>query len=310
MLQIASALPAGFPAPVLVTQHIGNLASVLPELMRARGPNRAQHPVDGDPPVPGTIYVAPPDRHMLLQDGRLRLSRGPKENYCRPAIDPMFRSVALSMRARAVGVVLTGQLDDGTAGLKAIKLCGGTAIVQDPATALEPAMPASALANVEVDLRVRLEHIVPALERIVGASARPAPEPPDTLHHEQLAHEGVDPMGNLAAIAEPSTLSCPDCGGSLWELKDRKPLRYRCHTGHAFTAASLGFAQGESAEHSLWGGVRALQEREYLLRRLARVARAQGDHAQADAGERQADNARARADELVRMIEHTEEGGA
>ena len=309
LLQIAGALPARFPAPVLVTLHIGSLSSLLPELIRARGPNRALHPADGDRLEPGTIYVAPPDRHLLLQDGRIRLGLGPKENHARPAIDPMFRSMALALRSCAIGIVLSGRLDDGTAGLKAIKECGGTAIVQDPATALEPSMPASALHNVEVDLCLRIADLVPALERIVGAAARAsAAAPPGNLRHEQLAQEGVDSIESLSAIAEPSTLTCPECGGSLWQLKDAKPLRYRCHTGHAFTAASLVFAQGENAEHSLWSGVRALHEREYLLRRLARVARAHGDHAQAQAGERRADDTRARADELVRLIERKDRG--
>lgn len=309
LLQIASALPAGFPAPVLVTQHIGNLASMLPELMHARGANPAVHPADGDALRPGTIYVAPPDRHLLVQGERVRLSRGPKENYCRPAIDPMFRSVALARGSRAIGVVLSGQLDDGTAGLKAIKECGGTAIVQDPATALEPGMPVSALDNVDVDLCLRVADIVPALERRVGAPAWAGPaDPPEHLRREQSVQDGIDPMENLSAIAEPSTLTCPDCGGSLWELKDHQPLRYRCHTGHAFTGTSLVFARGDAAEHSLWSGVRALHEREYLLRRVARVARAHGEHGQAEAGERRADEARMRADELVRIIERKERG--
>jgi chemotaxis response regulator CheB len=243
LLQIAAALPRGFPALVLVTQHVGNLPSMLPELLRARGPHPAIHPLGGEPALPGTIYVAPPDRHMLLVDGRIRLSRGPKENHSRPAIDPMFRSVAHAMRERAIGVVLTGQLGDGTAGLQAIKRCGGTAIVQDPATALEPSMPASALANVQVDLCLHLDEVVPAIERIIG-TAGPGP--------------AVVPGGN--------------------------------------------------AQHSLRSDVRALREREDLLRRAARLARAHGDHAQAEAGERRAEDARARADALVRIIERKERG--
>lgn len=309
LLRIAAALPPRFPAIVLVTQHIGTLPSILPELMRGRGPNHAVHPADGDRPVPGTIYIAPPDQHLLVEQGRIRLYRGPKENYTRPAIDPMFRSVALEYGSRAVGVVLTGQLDDGTAGLKAIKRSGGTAIVQDPATAIEPAMPASALASVEVDLCLRVDEIVPALQRIVAGPAKAAMRAPDDIKREQKILEGQDMIDNLTAIAEPSTLTCPDCGGGLWELKDDKPLRYRCHTGHAFTAQSLAHAQRETAEHGLWAGVRALQERAMLLERMAGVARAQGDPAQAEAGEREARRAHAQAQDLMRMIEERA-GGA
>jgi two-component system chemotaxis response regulator CheB len=311
LLELAGTMPPRFPAIVLVTQHIGDHPSILPELMRARGPNHAMHPHDGDKPVPGTIYVAPPDHHMLLDRDRIRLFRGPRENYCRPAIDPMFRSVALSLRSHAIGVVLTGQLDDGTAGLKAIKQCGGWAIVQDPATAPQPSMPASALANVEVDFRLRIDEIVPAILRIVGGGepAHARAMPPESLQREQMIHHGRQVMENLSAIGQPSGLTCPDCGGGLWELSEQKPLRYRCHTGHAFSAQSLQYAQGESTEHSLWSGVRSLQEREILLRRVAMVARAQGDEAQAQAAQEQADHAHAQAKQLVRMIEE-ENGGA
>ncbi|HUR87674.1 MAG TPA: chemotaxis protein CheB [Ramlibacter sp.] len=310
LLKIAESLPAKFPAIVLVTQHIGNYASLLPELMRASGPNHAMHPDDGDRPLPGTIYVAPPDCHLMLERDCLRLFRGPKENYTRPAIDPMFRSVAMSMRSRAIGIVLTGHLDDGTVGLKAIKHCGGVAIVQDPATAREPSMPRSALANVDVDLCLPLAEIVPAVQRIIAGGPRQAvPDAPiDALNHEQLVHDGSQPMENLAAIADPSMLTCPDCGGGLWEIKDGKPLRYRCHTGHAFTAQTLAHAQTETAEFAMWAGVRALHEKEVLLRRLARVAHSHGDHAQAEAGERQADDTRAQAADLVKMIERKERG--
>jgi two-component system chemotaxis response regulator CheB len=310
LLELAAAMPPRFPTIVLVTQHIGDHPSILPELMRARGPNHAMHAHDGDKPLPGTIYVAPPDHHMLLDRDRIRLFRGPRENYCRPAIDPMFRSVALSWRSRAIGVVLTGQLDDGTAGLKAIKQCGGWAIVQDPATAQQPSMPASALANVEVDFRLRIDEIVPAILRIVGGGEPPQARaaPPESLHREQMIHHGRQTMENLSAIGQPSGLTCPDCGGSLWELKDQKPLRYRCHTGHAFSAQSLQYAQGESAEHALWSSVRSLQEREMLLRRMAFVARAQGDAAQEQAAQEQAERTNEQAQRLVRMIE--EENGS
>jgi two-component system chemotaxis response regulator CheB len=310
LLRIATALPPAFPAIVLVTQHIGTHASLLPDLMRARGPNHAMHPQDGDQPLPGTIYIAPPDHHMMIGNGRIRLFRGPKENHSRPAIDPMFRSVAMAFRSRAIGIVLTGQLDDGTVGLRAIKECGGIAIVQDPASAPEPSMPRHALANVDVDLCLQLEEIVPA---VMGIVARETPQAalaaiPETLQREQMVHDGVEPMQNHTAIARPSTFTCPDCGGGLWEMKETPPLRYRCHTGHAYTAQSLVHAQTETTEYSLWSSVRALHEKEMLLRRLARVARTHGDDAQAGAGERQADEAREQAKELVKMIESKESG--
>lgn len=307
LLQIAQALPRDFPAIVLVTQHIGPFPSLLPELMRSRGPNPALHPHDGDKPLPGSIYIAPPDHHLLFEDGRLRVLRGPKENHCRPAIDPMFRSVALASRSRAIGVVLTGNLDDGTAGLRAIQGCGGIAIVQDPATALEPSMPASALRHLEVDLCLPPEEIVPALLRIVG-TRRPAGRADGTVRREQMILHGRKTLENLDAIGSPSRLTCPDCGGSLWELSDAQPLRYRCHTGHAFSAHSLAGERASKTEESLWAGVRSLQERAMLLRRVAAVAQGQGDRTQAQAARRESERAMARARELSEMI--GEKGGA
>jgi two-component system chemotaxis response regulator CheB len=257
---------------------------------------------------PGTIYVAPPDHHMLFTPDGVRLLRGPRENHSRPAIDPLFRTTALHWREHAIGVVLSGQLDDGTAGLKAIKDCGGVAVVQDPADAVEPSMPASALANVGVDHCVAVAEMAPLLLALVGRAAGPShTRPAEGVAREQAIFERKHVMENLSALAEPSTLTCPDCGGGLWELKDTKPLRYRCHTGHAFTAASLEAAQAETTEHALWSSVRALQEREILLRRLASVAEATGDRAQADAGRRAADRVREQAQQLDKFTQ--EDGG-
>ena len=154
LLDLAAALPADFPACVLVALHVGAHRSLLPELMGARGPLRAVHPHDGQALQRGTIFVAPPDHHMLVEDGRIRLNRGPRENHARPAIDPLFRTAALSHGQRVIGVVLSGRLDDGTAGLQAIKRCGGLAVVQDPRDAEYSDMPRRACDHVDVDICV------------------------------------------------------------------------------------------------------------------------------------------------------------
>jgi two-component system, chemotaxis family, protein-glutamate methylesterase/glutaminase len=310
LLDLACGLPRTLPAVVGVVLHVGALPSILPQLLTARGVLRAVHPRDGDPLRPGTIYVAPPDRHMLFTPDGIRLSQGPRENHARPAVDPLFRTAALHWRARAIGVVLSGQLDDGTAGLKAIKECGGTALVQDPAEAVEPSMPASALANVAVDHCVPVQAMAPLLLELTGREAVAArTRRPERLAREQAIFERRNVMENLSALAEPSALTCPDCGGGLWELKDQRPLRYRCHTGHAFTATSLEAAQGQTAEHALWSSVRALQERELLLRRLATVAEATGDHPQAAAGRRAADRVREQTRQLSSLTQHEEDPG-
>jgi two-component system chemotaxis response regulator CheB len=293
LLEIAQALPSGFPAPVCIVLHIGSNPSLLPELLRFRGNNHAVHAEQGQRLSSGTLHVAPPDCHMLVEGDTLRLTHGPKENFARPAIDPLFRSAAQSLGPRVIGVILTGQMDDGTAGLKAIKECGGIAIVQDPWTAMEPEMPRSALRNVEVDHCVALDQIAPLLARLVGSQSFPVPPPvPVEVNREVAINKGAASMEQLEGIADPSPLTCPDCGGGLWEMKDPKPLRYRCHTGHAYSALSLARAQQDAAEHALWASVRALAERENLLRRVASIAEATGEHAQAAAGRVQAERLR------------------
>jgi two-component system, chemotaxis family, protein-glutamate methylesterase/glutaminase len=300
LIQISEMLPAPFPAPVCIVQHIGSNPSLLPDLLRFRGNNPAVHPEDGESLAAGTLYLAPPDRHLLIDGNTIRLTHGPRENHARPAIDPLFRSAALAFGTRAIGVVLTGQMDDGSAGLKAIKQRGGRAIVQDPATAAEPEMPKSALANVDVDHCVPLEEIGPLLTRLVRKPAPKAPpEPSEALVHEVAINKGNATVEMLEGIATPSPLTCPECGGGLWEMKETKPLRYRCHTGHAYSALSLGQSQKESTEQSLWATIRGLREREMLLRRMASIAEGTGDAAQARAGRAQAE----RLDQQVRVLQ-------
>jgi two-component system, chemotaxis family, protein-glutamate methylesterase/glutaminase len=240
LLELAASLPRELDAVVGMALHVGSRHSILPELLTARGRMPAIHPEDGQPLRPGIIHVAPPDFHMTFTADRVRLSRSARENHARPAIDPLFRSAALAFGDRAIGVVLTGDLDDGTAGLAAIKQCGGIAVVQDPATAVEPSMPASALQHVAVDHCLPLARIPDTLVQLVGrtpaARGAPAPEP---LRREHAIFEGVSVMANLAAMGTSSTLTCPDCGGSLWEVDGSRPLRYGCHSGHAFSARSL-----------------------------------------------------------------------
>ena len=308
LMELAASLPADLPALVAVVLHVGSQQSILPELLARSGPLRAEHPKNGQRWMPGVIYVAPPDHHLLLRGDALSLNRGPRENHARPAIDPLFRSVALGWRERAIGVVLTGDLDDGTAGLAAIKAYGGTAVVQEPAEAVAPSMPASALANVQVDHCLPLAGIGPLLVRLARERQAPVPasEPAPTARvweEEQAIFEGVDSMAKLAAIATPSQLTCPDCGGALSELQGGAPLRFRCHVGHAYTVRSLQDAQAQAGDHALQSSLRALREREMLLRRLANVAEATGDSTQAAAGRRQADRVRSQAQTIVSIIE-------
>ena len=282
LLRLASELPADFPGVVCMVLHIGPHHSILPELLRGRARRPAMHPRDGQRALPGTIYVAPPDHHLLLEGDVLRLSRSARENLARPAIDPLFRSAAVHWRERAVGVVLTGCLDDGAAGLAAIKEAGGIAVVQDPDDAPEREMPLAALAATQVDACLPLAEVAPYLQRLAETRRPAATAPmPERLGRELAINQGADSMEHLGHIADTSNLTCPDCGGALWEVREQNVLRYRCHTGHAFGAASLAYGQGQVANQQLWGGLRALRERAMLLRRMATVARGMDDPDQA-----------------------------
>ena len=307
LLALCGLLPAHFPAALLIVLHVGNNPSVLPMLLSSRGHHRAVHGEDGLAIEAGTIYVAPPDQHMLVEDGVIRLSRGAKEHHTRPAVDPLFRSAALAYGGRVIGVVLTGRLDDGTAGLQAIKDCGGLAVVQDPADAEYPAMPQSALQSVEIDRCVPLASMASTLMQLLEepiTRAAPDPQASRRLARETAVSDGKgNAIENLRALGAPSTFTCPDCDGVLWEITDLQPPRYRCHTGHAFSLRSLVEGQTVTTEGAIWGAVRALQSHEEALRRLAGQNLHVGDQAEAAAEEARADEAAAQANLLLRMLQ-------
>jgi two-component system chemotaxis response regulator CheB len=293
---LVAKLPAGIAAPILLVLHIGANRSQLPELLNARGPNRAVFAATGMAPQAGTIYVAPPDQHVLLEGGRIRLYHGPKELFARPAINPLFRSAALDCGSRVIGVILTGMLDDGTAGLHAVKVCGGTAVVQDPQDALEPSMPRSALANVAVNYISKIETMAELLDTLASSRTTPIDiSAPAWLRIEHAISIGRAHMQDLAGVGNPSPFTCPDCGGALFELKNDRPLRFLCHTGHAFSLRSLASTHDHVADQALWAALRALQEKEALLRRLAKL--------EAEEASTRAEDTVAEADRLASLIQ-------
>jgi two-component system chemotaxis response regulator CheB len=301
---LAACLPADFAASVCVVLHIGAHQSALPTLLAAVGPLPAAHPAHGEKLRPGRILVAPPDHHLMLQGNTVLLTRSAKEHYTRPAVDPLFRSAALSLGPRVIGVLLTGSLYDGAAGLHAIKECGGLAVVQDPQDAEDPAMPSAALQAVAVDHCEPLERIAPLLVQRVREPAPAAAEPPLRLRHEHLAGlGGENAMDELRQAGTPSTLACPDCKGTLWEIYASHPSRYRCHTGHAFSLRSLAAVQQENTEDALWSALRALQEKEALLRKVAALDRSAGDEAHALNAEDEANRISEQAQMLRKLLE-------
>ena len=272
--KVVSRLPADLPASVFVVWHLSpGLKSILPSVLNRSGPLRAVHPRDGDRIERGRIYVAPNDHHLLLENGYVRLTKGPKENRFRPAIDPLFRSAAYIYGPCVIGVVLSGALDDGTAGLYTIKLRGGTAVVQEPADAMIRSMPLNALEHTSADYTLPADGIGDLIPRLVREEAPALPkldsDEEEKIRLEVKIAEGSDALeDNVTRFGELSQFTCPECRGVLTMLREGKIVRFRCHTGHALSSSSLLQGANEIVEQKLWDGVRALDEAVMLLNEL------------------------------------------
>lgn len=287
---IVRRLPADLPASVLIVVHRSLQGpNLLATILAAEGALPAMTAEEGQTLEHGRIYVAPPDRHLLIAHDHLHVRRGPRENRARPAIDPLFRSAAVCCSTRVIGVVLSGMLDDGSSGLLAIKRCGGVAIIQDPRDALYPEMPGSAARHVAVD------HVAPAPELgslldSLARSRRPAPvEAPEEIRLEaMIAAQELTVMPDRKMFGSLSPLTCPECSGVMQEMQDSGLVRYRCHTGHAFTLETLRTAQNDIWERTLYAALRAQQEQAMLARRVAEEARAREEQRSAEEFERRA----------------------
>jgi two-component system chemotaxis response regulator CheB len=307
LTRLVAALPPDFPAAILVVLHVpphGDTA--LPQILSRRGPLPARHAEDGEPIRPGTIYVAPPNRHLLVRDGAIRLSLGPTENGHRPGIDPLFRTAARAYGPRVVGVVLSGMLDDGSAGLVTIKQRGGVAVVQQPEDALFPGMPRSALELVEVDHCLPVAEMAPLLARL---AQDPEPSGIESPVPEDLEMEARIDEFDLAALEDdvhrpgsPSAFGCPDCGGVLWEQQEGKLDRFRCRVGHSWSALNLLAEQSHALEDALWVALRALEEKAALANRLASRMSQLGNDRSAAAFRTRAEAARSQAVTLRRVL--------
>jgi two-component system chemotaxis response regulator CheB len=258
--QLVAGLPANFPAAVFIAlhSHPGSPSS-LPELLSRRGPLPAAHALHGEPIVPGRIYVAPPDNHLMLRPASVRVVRGPKENGHRPSVDALFRTASTAYGSRVVGVVLSGHLDCGTAGLLSVKARGGIAIVQDPRDASVSAMPAAAIQHVDVDLVAAVRDIPALLADFVSQPATPLP---------QQLPAGLGPLEGDAPGAA-ADIVCPICQGRLTETETNGFHLFRCHVGHSFSLESIAAEQAEEVERALWSAARALEESATLASRLA-----------------------------------------
>jgi two-component system, chemotaxis family, protein-glutamate methylesterase/glutaminase len=255
-------LSPDLPSSLFIAQHVGS-KSVLPAILRRAGRLPASHPEHLTKIEPGHIYVAPPNMHMLLGEGVVRVESGPRENSVRPAADVLFRSAARRYGPRVIGVVLSGMLRDGTAGLMTIANARGITVAQDPKEAICPEMPRSAIERGAVQHVLPIREIVGLIERLSREQAAPKERP-----MANDSEDATDPRVN----GEASAFSCPECGGVLWQLDTQGVLQFRCRVGHAYIDESLMDEQSEQLEGALWAAVRALEEHTHMNRRLARRA--------------------------------------
>ncbi|HEX6848913.1 MAG TPA: chemotaxis protein CheB [Chitinophagaceae bacterium] len=273
--RIVQELPSDLDASIFIVWHMSpEVTGILPQVLNRVNKIYAAHAYDNEEIQPNRIYVAKPDYHLLIKNGRVRVTHGPKENRFRPAIDPLFRSAAYSYDKRVIGVILSGALDDGTAGLWTVKQYGGIAIVQDPNDAEVPGMPENALRQVKVDHTIPVSGIADLLVRL---SKEPFTEKLEVMKDEQtkkeieVAAEENALKKEIMDFGDLSPYTCPECHGVLTRLLNGNIVRYRCHTGHAYTIDSLMTALTEKVEDSLYNAIRAMDESIILLNHL-------GDH--------------------------------
>ncbi|HVE71553.1 MAG TPA: chemotaxis protein CheB [Thermoanaerobaculia bacterium] len=269
---ILGGLPEDFPGSLLVVVHTSpDSPGVLDVIFNSAGALPAVTARDGERIAPGHVYVAPPDHHLLIEPGRMCLTRGPKENRFRPAVDPLFRSAAQTYGPRVAGIILSGGLDDGTSGLRTVKQMGGTAIVQDPREAWAPSMPQSALQHVRADHVLPVGEIAALLVRLAAGADDVAEGggvvPEEVKIEVEIAKANKATEAGVLKLGDPSIYACPECHGVLLEMKDHAPLRFRCHTGHGYTIESLASEMDDMIEDALWSAIRALEERAMLMRR-------------------------------------------
>jgi len=279
---IVERLPASLSACVLIVLHTST-DGFLPDILARASPFPVAFAKNHDPVEPGHVYVAPPDFHLIVTSSGLRVVHGPRENGFRPAIDPLFRTAAREFGPRVVGVILSGALSDGSYGLSVVKKYGGVAIVQNPEDAVITSMPANALSTVNVDYVRDASEIAATIERLSretddsesglegnGEPARSRAVEP------QLPVENAEVAEMTTRFGPPSALTCPDCGGALWEIADDRVVRYQCHVGHQYAPDALESEQRATIDSALWSAVRVLEEHADLKGRLAQRAAANG----------------------------------
>lgn len=268
---ILSALPKDFPAAVFIVKHVSPSAkSLLPEILSKISKLPVIHPKNNQSIEPGYIYIAPPKVHMIIAEGKIQLKKGPRVNHSIPAIDPLFYSAALYNKALTIGILLSGLLDDGSAGMLVLKKCNGISIVQDLEEAEYPDMPRNGLKAATIDYCLPASKIETLLKQLIASHAikhnvLDIPDAPllESELNMYLAENDADEQ-DMYKIAEPSALSCPECNGVLWRINDNSLERYRCRVGHAYGINTLISDKEKSTDAALWAALRALEEKRNL----------------------------------------------
>ncbi|HVG16309.1 MAG TPA: chemotaxis protein CheB [Chitinophagaceae bacterium] len=277
--EIVSQLEKDWDAAFLIVLHLSRkgIADFLVFRLQQYTTLKCVLGADGITIEKGHIYIAPPAYHLLVRDGQLRLGRGPEENRWKPSIDVLFRSAAATYNGRVTGIILTGLHDDGTSGMSAIKRSGGTSIVQDPNQAEYPEMPMSVLNKMEVDYCVPLVEMGTVLKDIIiNKIPEETTVPSEVVAEAAIAEKMATSIENVEALGDRSNYTCPDCGGSLWQVRKDVAGRYRCFTGHSYTEADLVVKQSENIEATLWVALRMMEERKNLLKKMERQTRDRG----------------------------------
>ncbi len=293
LIKLVQQLPRDFPAAIFIVMHVSSEGSMLPQILGHSTSLPVAHVKDKEIIKFGKIYIAPPDNHLLIRKNHVRLTQGSSENGFRPAVDPLFRSAARFYRERVIGIILSGSLDDGTQGLMAVKSCGGITIVEDPKEAIFPQMPESALRYVEVDYCLPLLKIGPLLVELSQKKAE------EKMSKKQLP-QIMEPLN--VKDKSPTAFTCPDCGGSLWQLEEGKLIRFKCRVGHAYSVKSVVQKHSDTLDHALWVAFRTLQEHAHLLSRIAKNNRNRNEKELAQNFEKRAQEKQKYADIIRKFL--------
>jgi two-component system, chemotaxis family, protein-glutamate methylesterase/glutaminase len=278
LTQVLAGLPADVPAALFIVQHTAPDAPGLLDRVLSRGcALPVQNATNRLEIEHGHVYVAPPDHHLMVDRSFMYTTQGPHENRSRPAVDPLFRSAAVTHGPRVIGVILSGTLDDGASGLAAVKRCGGIAVVQDPQDAAYPDMPQNASDAVDVDHSVPLRDMAGLLSRLIAMPPGLSSSPPaDLLTEVEIARTGFSEQQTIEPISDPASLACPECGGPIWKIRDPRVDRYRCRVGHAYTARAMTEEMSVATERSLWAAIQMMDQQARMLDRFAKDEQEKG----------------------------------